>query len=92
MLGCGFFSARDDLGPDTNKNSSVGILLWVVKDGGQLPGEIIRPSFLEIFKEKVVNLCEREFLRCCFPGSQAYSRVDCWRFLSSLTQWFQICR
>lgn len=58
VLGCCFFSARDDLGPDTNKNSSVGILLWVVKYGRQLPGEIIRLSFLEIFKEKVA-ICVR---------------------------------
>lgn len=58
MLGCCFFSAGDDLGPNTNKNSSVGILLWVVKYGRQLPGEIIRPSFLEIFKDRVV-ICLR---------------------------------
>lgn len=58
MLGCCFFSARDDLGPDTNKNSSMGILLWVVKYGRRLPGDISRPSFLEIFKEKVV-ICVR---------------------------------
>lgn len=77
-LGCCFFSARDDLGSDTNKNSSVAILLGVVKYGQKLPGEIIKPSFLEVFKEKLVsNLCEGQFFRFSFPGSQAYSRVDC---------------
>lgn len=47
-----FFSAVDDLGLDTNKNSSMGVLFWVVKYGKKLPWEVIRRSFLKIFKEK----------------------------------------
>lgn len=74
MLGCRFSSARDDLGPDTNKNSSVGILLWVVKYGRKLPGEISRPSFLEIFKEKVVISVRGNSLDAVFQ--EARHRVE----------------
>ena len=55
MCGSCYFLVRDDLEPDSSRDSAACMLLWVVKCGGELPGEITRFSFLEIFKEKVLS-------------------------------------
>lgn len=44
------FLARDDLEPESSRNSAARVLLWAVKRGGELPGEITTSSFLEILK------------------------------------------
>lgn len=55
MSGCCCFLVRDDLEPESSRNSAARVLLWAVKRGGELPGEITTSSFLEIFKEKVLT-------------------------------------
>lgn len=64
-----FFSAVDDLRPGAKDSFSVGIHSWVVRCATR---EILRPSFLEVFREKIAcHLCAGEFFRCSFPGSQS---------------------
>lgn len=55
MSGCCYFLVRGDLEPESSRNSAACVLLWVVRGGGELPGEITTSSFLEIFKEKVLS-------------------------------------